>query len=987
MKNFFFLAIASSIFVANFSSESLAVQEATPASQKPADAKPADAKPAEAKPAAESAAVKAATGATSAAVKTEDPVTGVDKKVRFIFEETDWESVIEWFADQAGYSLQPVFSYPEGAFTIKDETEYTVIEALDQLNHALLLLEEPYTLIRNRDMLVLWKTKDTNFPDDLIEVVDVEDLNQRGKFETIYCVFDVGTLDAQQLFDQLRPMISSENKDYCAVFPAANQIRIRETGRRLREIRDLMAVSQTRMNGGESAIATYRLKYVDSESFLLQARPLLRMDEDQNSREYDDGDLAISVDPFADRMFITGTEKYLKKFETVAALIDTAPEPIDGDGEFEEPYLVSYSVLTDPKLAFNVLDTMLEGLDVKMDQDEETGTITVLTVTESHTKVKEYLAALSEVDSEDFAIITLKKRDPTEVIIILQNMFRQTSEETATGPVMMAQSELNQIIVSGTPQEVANVKRMVENLDENATIPDTGPRTGRRIIDMSENEQDSILPMIEDLLQMNGRSNKIEIIMPEDRKNIRSRIITPSEDDFPSLFDLPDGSFKPSQPEGRGYRGSQWTPAVNESVFLISSLLGISQSATSLLVPFQETEPAETNEGISRDQDYRPAVQQDSVPGAPIEVKFTEFGMVLDSKDFDALDDLEAEIYSRLGSVSDAQGPQFYQLVFRGADEMLGFLEEYYGLVDSGGGGGGGAGGIMGGMMSNMLGGGGDLLGGLLGGDLGGGDVGGTLEGDVQFGVDMKFNWLWVRGATGNDIEEITNLIDTLDQPEPPRNPELVGEFYTIDVIHRDPTELKNIIEEQLSDLLDTGQQSQGGGQNKEAAQMMKMMQQLAGGGKGGRSGSADLAESKPKGKLGVDTVTSKILVTGTNALYEEVLKRVEQLDQADLSIPKKFEIIPDAGDLALQIQTLRAMFGDKIVEIDSDTGEAVDGSKAAPASRPSSTPASSSSQADAQRQAFIKAIQQRAQQSGGSSRGGAPTSGGRGGGSGRGGR
>ena len=128
-------------------------------------------------------------------------------------------------------------------------------------------------------------------------------------------------------------------------------------------------------------------------------------------------------------------------------------------------------------------------------------------------------------------------------------------------------------------------------------------------------------------------------------------------------------------------------------------------------------------------------------------------------------------------------------------------------------------------------------------------------------------------------------------------------------------------------------------------------------------------------------------MVTGTNALYEEVLKRVEQLDQADLSIPKKFEIIPDAGDLALQIQTLRAMFGDKIVEIDSDTGEAVDGSKAAPASRPSSTPASSSSQAEAQRQAFIKAIQQRAQQSGGSPRGGAPTSGGRGGGSGRGGR
>ena len=75
------------------------------------------------------------------------------------------------------------------------------------------------------------------------------------------------------------------------------------------------------------------------------------------------------------------------------------------------------------------------------------------------------------------------------------------------------------------------------------------------------------------------------------------------------------------------------------------------------------------------------------------------------------------------------------------------------------------------------------------------GSVGGTLEGDVQFGVDMKFNLLWVRGATGNDIEEITNLIDTLDRAEPPRNPEILGEFYTIDVIHRDPTELKDIID------------------------------------------------------------------------------------------------------------------------------------------------------------------------------------------------
>lgn len=303
MKNFFFLAIASLIIVANFSTESLAVQESETTSPQPAVEKPA-------------VATKSAGDTTDA----KTPAVDGEKKVRFTFDESDWESVIEWFADQAGYSLQPVFSYPEGSFTIKDDTEYTVREALDQLNHALLLLEEPYTLIRNRDMLVLWKTKDTNFPDDLIELVPVDELEDRGKFETIYGVFDVGTLDAEELFNQLRPMISSENKDYCAVFPAANQIRIRETGGRLREILKIIKESQSRMSGGLETIETYRLQHVDSESFLLQLRPLLGMDADQNSREYDDGALAISVDPFGDRIFISGTENYLAKFKKVATL-------------------------------------------------------------------------------------------------------------------------------------------------------------------------------------------------------------------------------------------------------------------------------------------------------------------------------------------------------------------------------------------------------------------------------------------------------------------------------------------------------------------------------------------------------------------------------------------------------------------------------------------------------------------------------------------
>ncbi len=967
MKNFFFSTLAIVCLFAAFGDHSFGVQVDAPKVTSP-----------------------------EATAKVADKTANQDKKIRFTFQEQDWQDVIPWFAEQAGYSLQPIADWPEGTFTLKDDSDYTVLEALDQLNHALLIRPEPFTLIRNRDMLVLWKTRDANFPNDLIETVKVEDLDKRGKYETVSCIFDVGDLNVEDMYEQLRPMISDVHRNYFVAFPAANQLHIRETGGQLRDIRDLLKASQNRIAGDEIQIKPYRLKHQDSESFLLLARPLLGMGEDQNARP--DNNLSISVDPFGDRMFVRGTEKMLSEFDKVALMVDAAPEPVSGDTVLSEPYLKTYSVFTDPKLALNILDTMLEGLDVKMDQDEITGTISVLARTDVHQKVRNYLDALAEVDSEDFAIITLRQRDPAEVIVILQNMFRQTSEDSATGPVMMAQSELNQILVRGTPQEVATVKKMVMTLDENATIPVTGPRTGHRMIDMSESDQQEIMPILEDLLYTKGRNNPLNIVMPEDRKDIRSRIRTGPPESTPSLLEIPESSKR--QPllntRPRNDKTSQLRSTVYESMVVVSSALGINPLAfSSFLLPRQD-KVGSTSDEVARNQkkgDYRPAQQMPSIPGAPIEVRFTRFGIVLDSQDLDALDDLEDEIYRRLDVESTVQLPQFFPLNYRSADEMLAFLETYYGMADSGSGG-GGAGGMMQGMMNNMMGGGaGDLLGGLLGGSSSS-EEGAMLEGDVQFGVDMPFNMVYVRGATGNDIEEIAALIDTLDQPEPPHNPELIGDFYTIDVIHRDPKELKEIIETDMADLLDTGDKSQGGAaQNQEAAQMMKMMQQLAGGGGGRRGGSStDYEKSKPKAKLGVDPTTSKLLVTGPKSIYLQVLKRVTELDKADLSIPPVYELMTDVGDIDRQIQTLRAMFGDKIEVIDKTSGETVaaNGTSSGDPKPPSTTnDAAEKARADAIKTFMTNAARAQSvgqpSSRGGSSRGGSSRGGGPGGGSSRG--
>ncbi len=765
MKKFFFstLALATVVVSQNahgFQDNSQTKQAAKAAVQKPSATK------ASPKPSQDDATQKLQTN------------QAVDGKIRFSFDEQEWQDVIPWFADQAGYSLQPISDWPQGTFTLKDDSEYTVLEALDQLNHALLIRpDEPYTLIRNRNMLVLWKTRDTNFPNDLIETVKVSDLDKRGKYETITCVFDVGELNAEDMYSELEPMIGEVHRRQFAVFPGANQLHIRETGGQLRDIRDLIEASQNRRSGQEISVKPYRLKNQDAETFMMLAGPMLGIPEGQTARA--DENLSISIDPFGDRMFVRGTRNMLAKFDEIAALIDAKEEVLEGDVAIESPFLKAYPVFTDPKLAFNALDTMFEGQDVKMDQDETTGTILLLGIQEHHDKARSYLDAIANVDSEDFEIITLEYGDPAEIIIVLQNMFRQNAEDSSVGPVLMANSERNQILVRGTPQEVASVRRMVQQLDDKSNAIAVGPRTGRRLIEMDASEQAEIVPMLDDLLRVNGRRNALNIIMPEERKNIRTRINNRPANEGPSLLDVPQSRTAPIRNPRSSFRSDNrlqnktsgsLRQSTSEFALIGAMAIGIRPAIlTGLLSPIQD-EVGQTSDDVKRTNapTYQPAAQEETVPGAPIEIRATPYGIVLDSKDLDALDDLERAIFDRLGTESSVQLPQFFPLKHRHADEMLNFLQIYFGLEEAGGGGGGGAGGMMQGMMNNMMGGGaGDLLGGLLGGGTGGvGDA--SLEGDVKMGVDMRFNMVYVRGATGNDLEEIAIFFYTLVRADPP---------------------------------------------------------------------------------------------------------------------------------------------------------------------------------------------------------------------------
>ncbi len=903
------------------------------------------------------------------------------KTLRFQFQESDWQDVIPWFAEQAGFSLQPITDWPEGTFFLKDDSEYTTMEALDQLNRALRLRNPPFTLIRNRKMLIL-KQFDDQLPPDLMETVDPEDLTDRGFYETMKCVFNVEDLNVDEIFNEIKPL-ASERTNRIDVFPASKQIRVMASGGQLREINEVIETAKQRYISDNQELKMYKMKHMDPESFLIAARPMLELEPNRDVAE--DGSLTITREIAGDRLYLKGTKKKLALFEKVANLID-APVEATEDVQLAKQTFKTYQILVDPKLGFDMLQTVLEGTDARMQQDETSGAITVLGRPEDHEKVVEALAALSE-NGNDFEIIVIESGDATEIMLAVQSLLRQTSsEEATTGPVIMANSLLNQVLVRGTPQEVAEVRRMVSQLDANSVPVQSGPRTGTRIIQMDQNEVDDVLPMMEDLLRGAGRRNNFRIVLPEDREEMRLNRMRGIQDRLKKSNDGSSTSENGPQPDN--FRGSDNRSRLLEGLQSGLAILAISNgiaplTQTGLLTWTPQDEANSVGKtsqenGKVQKQDYVPPQQLPSIPGAPIEIKVTDYGIVLVSDDLDALDDLELMIQNQLGEDSAVELPQFYFLNHRKAENIKGFLEEYYGMADSSGGGGGGAGGLMGGMMNNMLGGGtGDLLSGLMGGGdiLGGTSGAGVLEGDVRFGIDVPFNAIYVAGATGNDLDQITEIIDVLDQPEPPHDPDLLGEFRTVKVFYRPASEMVELVKEQLGDSVNAGKAEGGGAQqNQEAQQMMKMMQQLAGGGGRGASKGNDPEQDKPKVILGVDEATNSLLVTGPEFIYNRVLLIVDQLDVAEVA--PEMLMMPRVGNNEMIRQTLTAMFGDQ-VEFSTDAEGAANGGASSnnANARPGGADPSEAAQAmqkqqEAARAAIINAMRQQAGGGGGGGRG-----------------
>lgn len=877
------------------------------------------------------------------APETVTPSTG---NLKFNFSGANWKDVLTWFAGESDLSLQ-IDQTPVGTVNFKDPSRtYDVAEGLDLINR--LLLDRGWALVRRGRMLLLIDLEEEN-ADKLIdaqaELVSVEELDRRGNSDIVKCVFPLGSVSAEAAVEELAQLIGPWGR--VKVLGSAKQVVVTETVGNLKTIRDLLQSATLAV----SNVVEIRLQYRTADELLEIARPLLELEDGENSNDK----IRISIGPYGDRMFATGDTGSLSLLEGLIGKADTPLELADaGDaGEVALPILVTHSIsVADATTVFDVLQTLLAGTpDARISVDPKTNAIIAYARPETQEMVKLTIAEL-EGNGAEFEVIDLKRLDPSQALLTINKFFGVT-EEGGEGPIVDGDPVTNRLWVKGTKGEIDMVKALIADLEDDDSLDFLGENV--RILPYTGQAAEDALTQMETLWQMTGRKNEIRVVSP-------SRSQSSGGSGIPERRRPADDSDSQQAPTGNS--SSNPFPQTRNNVgsdYRFVTQVG-ADAAEETVMPGK---PAEGG----------PA-QKVNINGAEIVIQFTQAGMVVASEDADALDMFEAllqSIATPSGAASDL--PTIYWLKYIEADVAAELIANVMGGAES----------TLGSLTDSLTGGLGGMMG-LVGGGGGGGDASSksvmTATGSVSIVPDARLNALIIQ-ANSVDLQFIDLILAKLDVQESPEDIETVAKPGLIPVIYQDASEVETLVKAVFAAKIEgaqaTGGRGGGGGGGGQPSPQ-DFIQALRGGGRGGGgAGGGQAAVSEPaKMVVAVDARSNSLVVTATPQDFKEVRDFVEQLDQQGMESEEDVIVIPLAGGVKPEIiqAALDSMLG-------TQSGTATSGSTSGSGSTAGSgAPASGSSPAEIQQRIDFF----RSRIGGGATGGGGP-GGGRGGGGATGGR
>jgi len=804
--------------------------------------------------------------------------------LKFNFRYQPWADVLDWFAEQAGYSLV-LDAPPSGTFNYRDDRAYTPAEAIDVLNSV--LLTKGYTLVV-RDRMLMLVHLDDEIPPSMIARVTPDELDQRGKYELVSTRFQLKNLNVAEARKEIDSLLGPQGR--VVELPKAQQLLITEMGGRLREIRDVLARADGARDLAGQEVRWFELTSVSPDEAVAMLRQILEMPQDATATA--DGTLRLATAPIGMRLLASGTPQ---RRAQVAKVMQTIDAPVSGEaaepGQQAAPQLEVYDVApADPESVLKVMQTLLADIPgVRLATDPKTGNLIALARPKEQATVRATIDQIRR-DAQSVEVIQLRVIDPQLAVLAIGKLFG-AGKDSQQAPSIDADVANRQLLVRGSAGQIAQIRMLLEKMGETFGAGPSLAQGKLRVVPVRGGDAQEILDRLREFWPvMGGNELRVVPVRPAPRRGAPGSR-PPREGPIDERTPVP-GPAAPSR-----------SPALSEPA-PSTTWIGPSDRAAETpraRVTLAAAGADRVDEGAATPSQGTPS----DIAKPPILVLTTPEGLYLSSEDVAALDELQ-KLIDVLQGGSTAHEPKLTVFYLRNAEAktVADRLKELLANTTSTA------------AATAPAAAPGTTTAPAPAGMLGSLGMAGTLGritplGPISITPDPRLNALLVQAAPADVdlIEEILKILDRRDSPEEvPAQPKP----RLIPVVYTSASEIATVVKQVYATRL--AGNSDEGNDNRGLSPPEMMMRMWRRGRGGDDSSSRSTKDTQAKMSIGVDSRTNSLIVSAPEPLFEEVrelvaaLDRVASQDQETVQVVTLRESNPEAVRAALA-----ALLGDAV--------------------------------------------------------------------------
>lgn len=757
-----------------------------------------------------------------------------EDQVRFSFSGVPWRDVISWIAEEADLALH-VDGVPSGSFTYSDPDSFTHQGAIDRIN--LFLLPQGYTLVRSGNLLSVINLTDPRSLeqlDALADLIKIDSLESRKNHDVVKCLFPLGALSAEDAVEELSAIKLMMTP---AVFSKTNQLMITDTVAKLRNVKAILDSFEPSTLDNGTVIKTFPLKHVDAEDILVVARPHLGL----ATGEMIGIDVSLSADLQGKYIFVTGIEDKVKLIERLVESIDVAEPTLtdaDSDAKLQTHEVAGGNV----DLAYDVLQTLLVGKQVRISKDEMAGTIVALASEKIQEEIAMTVAKLAANEAE-FEVIQLRAVDPYVAIGLIEQMldlpspYDDEDEFDIAPPKIDADPENRRLFVRGRRSQIDEIKQIVAGLDAK---PES----------FASNERIR-------LLSLKGNHAKQTLFLAARFWRLPNPIVFFESDE--SLSGARRERVVHEQTDEQSVQGNDFLDALQSKA--PNQFVSLSNRGRLLQTPAADaTKPA-------------------------IECQLTTRGLLLQCEDIDALNQFQDHLEMLAGAGGSAPAePIVFYLKFTRPDEAIRMLAE---LLDGGEAATSNSDTLVNASVSSSS---GSMFGSLVT------NREGTITliaGTATVVADSRLNRLIVQG-TSNDIDLIESYLRIIEKDSSITTIATYGTSHVIELVNTKATEVEAAIRQAFAGRIaaPTGIPGAAGGSNATRADTArnggdseKSKGQKESKKQPPKPASQKARDMEPKMTLAVHQPSNSLIVTAPEQLFKEVEALARTIDERNEQI------------------------------------------------------------------------------------------------------